>query len=147
MSRLAQEVSRKHRLYSLMGQELRKAEAKHLVPVPVQLFLGRFFVGLQGKYSLLEVDEMAIGDNTLPGYLPVQGSLVPCTVKGKDEHGSSVEVRGVLLIVFSSIAVMPAQLSDIDDISEVVVNFLPNGTAVCSFYDSITDSLVIDIIG
>lgn len=146
MARLAEEFAGEHRLYSLKGEELRNVDARFPVPPPIQLFLCRFFVALQHVYSLLEMDNLMIGDNVLPGSVPIQGCLVPGVVTGKDEQGSAVQVRGAALILFSSIATMPAQLAGVENITEVVVCFQPNETAVCSFYDPEMDSLVIDII-
>ncbi len=145
VAHLVEGLAGKHRLYYASAEELRELRSGHAIPPTLHLFLGRSFVGLQRAYNLLEINEMKVGENVLPGSLLIQGQLVPSAVKGRDEHNSSVEVSGVLLLLYSSLATMPAQVSGIDNVSEAVVNFAPN-EITCTFYDPSTDNLVIGII-
>lgn len=146
MPLLLQGLTHTHELHTVTATVLRNMEANFKVPAPIHLFLGRFFIAFQAEANILELDQMLIGENALPSSIPVQGVLLPCVVKGKDEQGLKLEVHGILLILFSSIAVMPAQLSGVENVSDVLVNLLPNGTAVSSFYDSKTNNIVIDVV-
>ncbi len=145
VARLVEGLSGEHNIYRMKGEDIRDAEVTYLIPPPVHLFLARCFVGLLPDYSILEVEEMIIGENLLPNTLLIQGHLIPSLIKGRDEHGSKTEVRGVILLLFSFLAIMPAQLSGVDNIHEVVVSFAPN-QVLCSFYDPSTDDFVVDVV-
>lgn len=135
-------------LFTVSLAKLRDTVASQPVPPPMKVFALRSFVPLDSEARQLTgtgIPEVSVAADSLALAPDFPAVIVPALVGGVDPSGRTRRSHGVVVEVYSSLLSGPVEVSTRDADTSVLVHLTPLG-AVCAFYDSAAEVIVVAVV-